>query len=167
MVRLGATSFLVASTIALLLLATSPSTTTFAFAPLSSSSAPRRHDQQQQQQRSYYRNQHAAGRRISSSSSSLHMNLFDRFTRVVKSNVDSILKNLEDPEKIMTQALEDMQVSNKRAGRREGTKTRVVSLCLYTVCTHPLPAHAHSPSTLLLFVLVFVDRLGESATIVR
>jgi hypothetical protein len=41
----------------------------------------------------------------------LHMNLFDRFTRVAKSNLNNILKNLEDPEKIMTQALEDMQVS--------------------------------------------------------
>ncbi|KAG7348510.1 phage shock protein A IM30, suppresses sigma54-dependent transcription [Nitzschia inconspicua] len=39
----------------------------------------------------------------------LHMNLFDRFTRVAKSNLNNILKNLEDPEKIMTQALEDMQ----------------------------------------------------------
>ena len=39
------------------------------------------------------------------------MNLFDRFSRVAKSNLNNILKNLEDPEKIMTQALEDMQVS--------------------------------------------------------
>ena len=38
------------------------------------------------------------------------MNLFDRFTRVVNSNLNNILKNLEDPEKIMSQALEDMQV---------------------------------------------------------
>lgn len=37
------------------------------------------------------------------------MNLFDRFTRVAKANVNNVLKNLEDPEKIMTQALEDMQ----------------------------------------------------------
>jgi hypothetical protein len=40
----------------------------------------------------------------------MQMNLFDRFVRVAKSNADSVLKNLEDPEKIMTQALEDMQV---------------------------------------------------------
>ena len=40
----------------------------------------------------------------------LQMNLFDRFARVAKSNINNILKNLEDPEKIMTQALEDMQV---------------------------------------------------------
>lgn len=45
-----------------------------------------------------------------SSSTSLQMNLFDRFTRVAKSNLNNILKNLEDPEKIMTQAVEDMQV---------------------------------------------------------
>mmetsp|Transcript_31796 Transcript_31796/g.49316 ORF Transcript_31796/g.49316 Transcript_31796/m.49316 type:complete len:326 (-) Transcript_31796:103-1080(-) len=44
-----------------------------------------------------------------SSSSSLQMNLFDRFSRVAKSNINNVLKNLEDPEKIMTQALEDMQ----------------------------------------------------------
>lgn len=37
------------------------------------------------------------------------MNLFDRFTRVAKANVNNVLKTLEDPEKIMTQALEDMQ----------------------------------------------------------
>lgn len=40
----------------------------------------------------------------------LSMNLFDRFTRVAKSNLNNILQNLEDPEKIMNQALEDMQV---------------------------------------------------------
>ena len=44
-----------------------------------------------------------------SSSSALQMNLFDRFSRVAKSNLNNVLKNLEDPEKIMTQALEDMQ----------------------------------------------------------
>uniref|UniRef100_A0A7S1YG23 PspA/IM30 family protein n=1 Tax=Grammatophora oceanica TaxID=210454 RepID=A0A7S1YG23_9STRA len=40
---------------------------------------------------------------------SLQMNLFDRFTRVAKSNINNLLKNLEDPEKIMNQAVEDMQ----------------------------------------------------------
>lgn len=45
------------------------------------------------------------------SSSALHMGLFDRFVRVTKANIDGVLKGLEDPEKIMTQALEDMQVS--------------------------------------------------------
>jgi hypothetical protein len=42
--------------------------------------------------------------------SALHMNLFDRFSRVAKSNLNNIVKNLEDPEKILNQALEDMQV---------------------------------------------------------
>ena len=42
----------------------------------------------------------------------LQMNLFDRFSRVAKSNLNNVLKNLEDPEKIMNQALEDMQVSS-------------------------------------------------------
>ena len=44
------------------------------------------------------------------STTALHMNLFDRFQRVAKSNLNNILKGLEDPEKIMEQALEDMQV---------------------------------------------------------
>ena len=46
----------------------------------------------------------------STSSTMLQMNLFDRFQRVAKSNLNNILKGLEDPEKIMNQALEDMQV---------------------------------------------------------
>lgn len=40
---------------------------------------------------------------------SLSMNLFDRFARVAKGTANDLLKNLEDPEKIMTQAVEDMQ----------------------------------------------------------
>ena len=36
-------------------------------------------------------------------------NLFDRFTRVVKGNVNNVLRTWEDPEKVMTQALDDMQ----------------------------------------------------------
>ena len=44
------------------------------------------------------------------STTALQMNLFDRFQRVAKSNLNNILKNLEDPEKIMNQAIEDMQV---------------------------------------------------------
>jgi hypothetical protein len=49
-------------------------------------------------------------RNQSASSSSLYMNLFDRFTRVAKANVNNILKSLEDPEKILNQAMEDIQV---------------------------------------------------------
>lgn len=45
----------------------------------------------------------------SSSATALSMNLFDRFSRVAKSNLNNVLKNLEDPEKIMNQAIEDMQ----------------------------------------------------------
>jgi hypothetical protein len=37
------------------------------------------------------------------SSTMLSMNLFDRFSRVAKSNLNNILQNLEDPEKIMSQ----------------------------------------------------------------
>jgi len=42
-------------------------------------------------------------------SSALSMNLFDRFSRVAKSNLNNVLQSLEDPEKIMNQAVEDMQ----------------------------------------------------------
>ena len=48
------------------------------------------------------------------STTALQMNLFDRFSRVAKSNLNNILQSLEDPEKIMTQALEDMQVGPKK-----------------------------------------------------
>jgi hypothetical protein len=59
---------------------------------------------------------HAARRttRTSTSSSTviLHAgNLFDRFARVAKSNLNNLANKLEDPEKIMEQALEEMQVS--------------------------------------------------------
>lgn len=37
------------------------------------------------------------------------MNMFDRMFRVVASNVNSIVKGLEDPEKVIEQAVEDMQ----------------------------------------------------------
>jgi phage shock protein A len=50
--------------------------------------------------------------RVPVATNMMQMNLFDRFSRVAKSNINNVLKNLEDPEKIMTQALEDMQVSN-------------------------------------------------------
>ena len=49
--------------------------------------------------------------RSACSTTALQMNLFDRFSRVAKGNLNSVLKSLEDPEKIMNQALEDMQVS--------------------------------------------------------
>ena len=52
--------------------------------------------------------QHTAS--TAAATTTLHMNLFDRFSRVAKSNLNNILQSLEDPEKIMTQALEDMQV---------------------------------------------------------
>lgn len=37
------------------------------------------------------------------------MNLFDRFARVAKANLNDIANKLEDPEKIMDQAIEEMQ----------------------------------------------------------
>jgi len=57
-------------------------------------------------------NDHILSRRVMSDGSrgtSLSMNLFDRFSRVAKSNIDSVLQKLEDPEKVMNQAVEDMQ----------------------------------------------------------
>eukprot|EP00527_Entomoneis_sp_CCMP2396_P000233 CAMPEP_0198136916 /NCGR_PEP_ID=MMETSP1443-20131203/468_1 /TAXON_ID=186043 /ORGANISM="Entomoneis sp., Strain CCMP2396" /LENGTH=315 /DNA_ID=CAMNT_0043798213 /DNA_START=33 /DNA_END=980 /DNA_ORIENTATION=+ len=44
-----------------------------------------------------------------SSNTALSMNLFDRFSRVAKANINNVLKTLEDPEKILNQAVEDMQ----------------------------------------------------------
>ena len=41
----------------------------------------------------------------------LQMNLFDRFSRVAKSNLNELANKLEDPEKIMDQAIQEMQVS--------------------------------------------------------
>jgi phage shock protein A len=44
-----------------------------------------------------------------SRSSSLQMNMYDRFARVVKSNVNQVISNMEDPEKVLDQAVADMQ----------------------------------------------------------
>jgi hypothetical protein len=61
----------------------------------------------------------------SATTTCLQMNLFDRFARVAKSNLNNILQSLEDPEKIMNQALEDMQVR---------ARVCVVSISSVTVC---------------------------------
>lgn len=45
----------------------------------------------------------------SASATALQANLLDRFFRVSKASANSVLQRLEDPEKIMDQALEDMQ----------------------------------------------------------
>jgi phage shock protein A len=37
------------------------------------------------------------------------MNMLDRVFRVITSNVNSIIKGLEDPEKVLDQAVNDMQ----------------------------------------------------------
>ena len=42
----------------------------------------------------------------------MQMNLFDRFIRVAKGNFNNVLNSLEAPEKIMNQAMIDMQVSH-------------------------------------------------------
>ena len=46
---------------------------------------------------------------VRGSRSCLQMNIFDRFVRVVSSNINSALKGLEDPEKVLEQAVNDMQ----------------------------------------------------------
>ena len=62
----------------------------------------------------------------SSSNVILHAgNLFDRFARVAKSNLNNLAGKLEDPEKIMEQALEEMQVSSILfSSRQEKEETR-------------------------------------------
>mmetsp|Transcript_8446 Transcript_8446/g.19581 ORF Transcript_8446/g.19581 Transcript_8446/m.19581 type:complete len:311 (+) Transcript_8446:81-1013(+) len=47
--------------------------------------------------------------RIRPAGTALQVDLLGRFARVAKSNINNILKKLEDPEKILNQALEDMQ----------------------------------------------------------
>lgn len=39
----------------------------------------------------------------------LSMNLFDRFSRVAKANANKLLEKMEDPEKVLNQAVEDLQ----------------------------------------------------------
>jgi len=46
---------------------------------------------------------------LPASPTALQANLFDRFVRVSKANANNILQRFEDPEKVMAQALEDMQ----------------------------------------------------------
>ena len=60
------------------------------------------------------------------SGSALSMNLFDRAARVAKSNLNNVLKGMEDPEKIMNQAVEDMQkdLVNIRQSYAEVTATQ-------------------------------------------
>jgi hypothetical protein len=74
----------------------------------------------------------------SSSSSALQMNLFDRFSRVAKSNLNNILQSLEDPEKIMTQALEDMQVRTHNCMLLTRTESCFARPCLCLRFPHAL-----------------------------
>ena len=60
----------------------------------------------------------------------LQMNLFDRFARVAKSNLNELANKLEDPEKIMDQAIEEMQVS---LFRRMQNPSLIVSFSIYAV----------------------------------
>ena len=79
-----------------------------AFAPSGSSTFVRKHSI-----KSYTAGNPSNANNQKASSSSLTMNLFDRFSRVAKANVNSVLKSLEDPEKILNQAVEDMQVRTR------------------------------------------------------
>ena len=40
---------------------------------------------------------------------SLQMNFFDRFKRVAEANINNVLGKMEDPEKVLNQAVEDLQ----------------------------------------------------------
>ncbi len=82
------------------------------------------------------------------STTALSMNLFDRFQRVAKSNINNVLKSLEDPEKIMNQAVEDMQV-------------RQCSFMHKILCSQ-LQYNSHS----LFCNSSVIDRLGKSTTII-
>ena len=42
------------------------------------------------------------------------MNIFERFSRVAKANVNELLNKMEDPEKVMNQAVEDLQKDRNR-----------------------------------------------------
>jgi hypothetical protein len=82
-------------------------------------------------QKSAAANHYAARRTRTAPSSSnviLHANLFDRFARVAKSNLNNLAGKLEDPEKIMEQALEEMQVSSisisNQVSRQKKEETR-------------------------------------------
>mmetsp|Transcript_20464 Transcript_20464/g.33624 ORF Transcript_20464/g.33624 Transcript_20464/m.33624 type:complete len:299 (-) Transcript_20464:397-1293(-) len=44
-----------------------------------------------------------------SSSTALHMNMFERFQRVAKANLNDLINKVEDPEKVLEQAVTDMQ----------------------------------------------------------
>ena len=60
---------------------------------------------------------------FSSSSSSLYMmntggGLVDRFGRVVRSTLSNIMASWEDPEKIIVQSVQDMQVSQRRRTKK-------------------------------------------------
>ena len=79
-----------------------------AFTP--SSFTPKQQIQQQQQQQQQQQHKQQVVVKYNSNGSTLYMNLFDRFSRVAKANINNVLKSLEDPEKILNQAVEDMQV---------------------------------------------------------
>ena len=48
---------------------------------------------------------------MTSSSLAMKGNLVDRFIRVFNANINKVVSGLEDPEKVIVQAVEDMQVS--------------------------------------------------------
>ena len=41
---------------------------------------------------------------------SLQMNFFDRFKRVAEANINNVLGKMEDPEKVLNQAVEDLSL---------------------------------------------------------
>jgi len=55
------------------------------------------------------RSHHVCRTQLLRPATTCQMNLGERFVRLVKSNVDSALNSLEDPEKVLEQAVQDMQ----------------------------------------------------------
>jgi len=71
--------------------------------------------------------------RATGRSTALSMNLFDRFARVAKANLNNVLKSLEEPEKILNQAIEDMQVC----------RMDYISTTIYNDCLDPWPNESY------------------------
>mmetsp|Transcript_14405 Transcript_14405/g.33506 ORF Transcript_14405/g.33506 Transcript_14405/m.33506 type:complete len:319 (+) Transcript_14405:60-1016(+) len=91
------TNYLTSSTLALAIMSSCMISHAGAFAPIHHPSTARLTVPQQ------------VGSHTAASATALQANLFDRFYRVSKASANSVLQRFEDPEKIMAQALEDMQ----------------------------------------------------------
>lgn len=74
--------------------------------------------------------------------------MFDRFARVVSSNINNVIKGLEDPEKILDQAVNDMQkdlikirqsyaeisATNKRMQNQKDNADKMAAVSFLFIC---------------------------------